>query len=317
MDVINQQISNDYSIYNGDCVELIKQLPDNSVHYSVFSPPFASLYTYSNSDRDMGNCKDDATFIRHFAYLVEELFRVVKPGRLVSVHCMDIPATKVNDGFIGLKDFPGEIIQLFTEKGFYYHSRVTIFKDPLIEATRTHAIGLLHKQIVKDSSMCKQGNADYILTFRKPGENDEPVGHPDGFTRYIGTDQLDDSKVFSHQVWRKYANPIWMDIDQTNTLAVAGSRDPDDERHICPLQLQVIERCIELWSNPGDIVLDPFMGIGSVPYTAVKMDRKGIGFELKESYFKVAKKNMKHIEVEKEHRGNQLDIFNLLGKEAS
>ena len=309
MDVINQELKDTYAIYNGDSVELIKDLKDNSVDYSIFSPPFASLYTYSNSDRDMGNCKDDEEFLNHFRFLVKELYRVIKPGRLVSVHCMDLPTSKVNDGFIGLRDFPGEMIRLFTSEGFYYHSRVTIFKDPLVAATRTHAIGLLHKQIVKDSSLCRQGVADYIVTLRKPGDNSEPIEHPEGFTEYIGTDKIDQNKVFSHQVWRKYANPIWMDINQTNTLAVVGSKDEEDEKHICPLQLDVIERCIALWSNPGDIVFDPFMGIGSVPYCAVKMDRIGLGMELKESYFRVAKKNLKLAEFQNTHKAKQISLF--------
>lgn len=310
MDVINQIITDKHAIYNGDSVELIKYIPDNSIHYSIFSPPFSSLYTYSNSDRDMGNCKTDEEFLNHFRFLVKELYRVLKPGRLISIHCMDLPTSKVNDGFIGLKDFPGELIQLFQEEGFYYHSRVTIFKDPLIAATRTHALGLLHKQIVKDSSLCRQGIADYIITVRKPGENEEPIAHPNGFEQYIGTDKIDKNKVYSHQVWRKYANPIWMDINQTNTLAVTGSKDEEDERHICPLQLDVIERCIDLWSNPGDIVFDPFMGIGSVPYCAVKQGRYGMGIELKESYFKVAVKNLKLAEFESNNKAQQMSIFN-------
>lgn len=309
MDVLKQKISDKYAIYNGDSVELIKDIPDNSIDYSIFSPPFSSLYTYSNSDRDMGNCKTDDEFIEHFRYLVKELYRTIKPGRLISVHCMDLPTSKVNDGFIGLKDFPGELIKLFQEEGFYYHSRVTIFKDPLIAATRTHAIGLLHKQIVKDSSLCRQGIADYIITVRKPGDNNEPITHPNGFEAYIGTDKIDENKVFSHQVWRKYANPIWMDINQTNTLAVIGSRDEEDERHICPLQLDVIERCIDLWSNPGDVIFDPFMGIGSVPYCAVKQNRYGLGFELKNSYFKVAEKNLNKAEFDSGINSRQIGLF--------
>lgn len=309
MDVINQKVADNYAIYNGDSIELIKSIPDDSIHYSIFSPPFASLYTFSNSDRDLSNCRSLEEFLEHFSFLVKELYRVMKPGRLISVHCCDLPCTKNNDGFIGLKDFPGELIKLFQEKGFYYHSRVTIFKDPLIAATRSHALGLLHKQIVKDSSLSRQGIADYIITVRKPGDNKEPIKHPEGFERYIGTDKLDKNKVFSHQVWRKYASPVWMDINQTNTLAVTGSRDEEDEKHISPLQLDVIERCIDLWSNPNDIVFDPFMGIGSVPYIAVKNNRFGLGFELKESYFRVALKNLKKAAFETEINSQQIGMF--------
>ena len=309
MDVLNQYLTENTAIYNGDCVDVLKGIPDDSIHYSIFSPPFASLYTYSNLDRDMGNCKDEGVFAEHFKYLAKELYRVIKPGRLVSFHCMDLPMTKYRDGNIGLKDFPGHLIELFEEAGFIYHSRVTIWKDPLIAATRTHALGLLHKQIVKDSSLCRQGIADYLITMRKPGDNNEPIAHPDGFTDYIGTDSIPDDVVYSHQVWRRYASPVWMDINQTNTLAVKGSKDPEDERHICPLQLDVIERGIKLWSNPDDIILDPFMGIGSTPYCAVKMGRRGIGVELKESYFDVAIKNIELAEQNKNVESQQISII--------
>lgn len=306
---LDQEVTENYALYNGDNIELIKELPDNSVHYSMFSPPFASLYTYSNSERDMGNCESDLEFHEHFRFLVKELYRVLMDGRLVSIHCMDMTATKNHDGFIGLKDFSGDIIRLFEEEGFIYHSRVTIWKDPLIAATRTHAIGLLHKQIVKDSSLCRQGLCDYIITMRKIGDNPEPIAHKDGFTRYIGTDELSEHQVFSHQVWRRYASPVWMDINATKTLNAVGSKDEEDAVHVCPLQLDVVERCIELWSNEGDIVLDPFTGIGTVPYCAVKMGRRGLGFELKPSYFKTALNNMHDLS----YSGNkdQIDIFNM------
>ena len=229
------------------------------------------------------------------------------PGRLVSVHCMDLPLTKSRDGVIGMKDFPGDIIRAFQHAGFVMHSRVTIWKDPLIEATRTKALGLLHKQIIKDSAMCRMGAPDYIITFRKPGDNPEPIAHPEGFTRFFGQEEpegirgidrptpdpeLYDKKqkhntepIYSHQVWRRYANPVWADIRQTNTLNYKAARDNKDERHICPLQLDTVARCIELWSNPDDIVLDPFAGIGTVPVMALRMGRRALGFELKESYY--------------------------------
>lgn len=298
MEVINQTVTQNYSLYNGDSVEILKGIPDDSIHYSIFSPPFASLYTYSNSDRDMGNCKGDDEFFNHFDFLIQELFRVTMPGRLLSFHCMDLPTTKCRDGFIGIRDFPGHLIKSFEDAGFIFHSRVTIWKDPLIAATRTHAIGLLHKQIVKDSSMCRQGIADYVITMRKPGDNPERISHPDGFTDYIGTGEIDPEKVYSHQVWRRYASPVWMDIKQSNTLNRKDARESDDERHICPLQLDVIERCIALWSNPNDIILDPFAGIGSTAYTALKMGRRTVGVELKESYYEQAVKNLMSLEDE-------------------
>lgn len=311
---LNQIITPDYALYHGDCVDVIAGIPSNSIHYSIFSPPFASLYTYSNSDRDMGNCKDDDEFFQHFHFLVKDLYRVMMPGRLVSFHCMEIPAMKSRDGYIGIKDFPAQLRAAFEAEGFIYHSRVCIWKDPLVEATRTKALGLLHKQIQKDSAMCRQGLPDYLITMRKPGDNSEPVAHPDGFDRFFGANApecpkkeptlksqnaIDDHShiqaedpVYSHQVWRRYASPVWMDIRQSNTLQYRSARDDKDERHICPLQLDVIARGIELWSNPGDTVLSPFAGIGSEGYQAIKMGRRFVGIELKESYYNIATNNL-------------------------
>ncbi|SDG48204.1 DNA-methyltransferase [Desulfosporosinus hippei] len=314
VNTIDQVIEQDFAIYNGDCVEVARGLPDSSIHYSIFSPPFASLYTYSNSDRDMGNCRNDEEFFEHFKFLIHELLRITIPGRLVSFHCMDIPAMKSRDGYIGIKDFPAQLRQAFEDAGFIWHSRVTIWKDPLVEATRTKALGLMHKQLVKDSSMCRQGLPDYILTMRKPGDNPEPIVHPDGMVRFFGENEPDAPKierpepdkeaaeakkpyvggpVYSHQVWRRYASPVWMDIRQSNTLQYRSAREEKDERHICPLQLDVIARGVELWSNPGDIVFSPFAGIGSEGYQAIKMGRRFVGVELKESYFKIAVNNLK------------------------
>lgn len=300
MKVINQKISNSYSLYHGDSCEVIKGLKDNSIHYSIFSPPFSSLYTYSNSDRDMGNSRDDDQFYEHFKYLVSEIYRVIMPGRLVSVHCMDIPMLKSRDGVIGIKDFPGELIRMFQEAGFIFHSRVTVWKDPLVEATRTKALGLMHKQLCKDSSVCRQGLPDYIVTFRKPGENEELIAHPDGLDRFYGEEEpvIDEGQVYSHQVWRRYASPVWMDIRQSNTLNKVAARDEKDERHICPLQLDVIARCVELWTNPNDIVFTPFAGIGSEVYQSVLMGRRGLGIELKDSYFDEAVSNCESAEWE-------------------
>ena len=313
--VINQFINDKVALYNGDTCETIKSIPTDSVHYSIFSPPFASLYVYSNSERDLGNCKSHAEFFQHFDFIVKELYRITKPGRLCSFHCMDIPLMKERDGVIGLMDFPGELIRLFQRAGFIYHSRVVIWKDPLVEATRTKAIGLMHKQLQKDSAMCRQGLPDYLITMRNPGENTEPIAHPDGLTEFHGEnepaapkmsrpapdmaafarkDTYNKQPVYSHQVWRRYASPVWMDINQSNTLQREGAREEKDERHICPLQLDVIARAVELWSNPGDVVYSPFMGIGSEGFEAVKMGRRFIGCELKESYYKQAEANIQN-----------------------
>lgn len=278
MNVIAQMINDRYAVYNADCVEVTKQIPDNSIHYTLFSPPFASLYTYSNSDRDMGNCKGDDEFVKHFKFLAKELYRITMPGRLLSFHCMDLPLLKSKDGVIGLKDFPAILRQIFEECGFIYHSRVTIWKNPVTEMQRTKALGLLHKQIRKDSSMSRQGMPDYVITMRKPGENPEMISHT--------------HENFPVDTWQKYASPVWMDIRQSNTLQRTSARAEKDEKHICPLQLEVIQRCIELWTNPNDIVFDPFAGIGSVPYVALRMNRRGLGCELKESYYQQAKANL-------------------------
>lgn len=294
MNVLNQKISNRYAMYQGDCVETMQGIPDNSVHYSIFSPPFASLYTYSNSDRDMGNSRDNDEFQQHFLYLIVQLYRVIMPGRLVSVHCMNLPAMKSRDGFIGVKDFRGDIIRAFTDAGFIFHSEVTVWKNPVTEMQRTKALGLLHKQIRKDSAMSRQGLPDYIVTFRKPGENSEPIPHT--------------HETFPVDVWQRYASPVWMDIRQSNTLQRKSARDEKDEKHICPLQLDVIERCIDLWTNPDDIVLDPFAGIGSVPYQAVIMGRRGLGVELKDSYFAQAINNMELAAVDYEAKGANTDV---------
>ena len=289
----------------GDSVEVLRGIETNSIHYSIFSPPFASLYTYSASERDLGNCKTTDEFIKHFDFIVKETERVMMAGRLVSFHCMLMPTSITKDGFIGLRDFRGDLIRLFERHGFIFHSEVVIWKDPLIAASRTHALGLAHKQIVKDAAMCRQGIPDYLITMRKPGENLEPVEHkPRGFERYIGADpepKREKSKhagtnKYSHEVWQRYASPVWFDIDPGDTLQRESAREEKDERHICPLQLTVIRRGIELWTNTGDLVLSPFAGIGSEGYVAVQEGRQFIGVELKKSYWDQMWKNLTEAE---------------------
>lgn len=267
-------------IMNGDCVQLIESIPDESIGFSIFSPPFAELYTYSDKLEDMGNSKDYKEFFVAFNFLVKELYRVMWSGRNVAVHCMDLPIQKGKEGYIGLRDFSGMILKAFEESGFIYHSRVTIWKNPVTEMQRTKALGLLHKQVKKDAAMSRVGIPDYLMIFRKPGNHDHPI-HCD----------------ISVDTWQKYASPVWMDIDYSDTLNGVKGRDKEDEKHICPLQLQTIERAITLWSNKGDKILTPFLGIGSEVYQSIKMGRYGIGFELKESYFVEAVKNCKNAEV--------------------
>jgi len=286
----DERSGDNWRIILGDCVDKVEELKEGSIHYSVYSPPFASLYSYSNSDRDMGNNKRYDEFLTHYGFLVNHLYRATMPGRLTSFHCMDLPSSKFRDGFIGLKDFRGQLIKLYQDHGWILHSQVVIWKDPVTAMQRTKALGLLHKQIKKDSCMSRQGIPDYVVTMRKPGENPERVGHTD--------------ETFPVELWQKYASPVWMDINPSDTLQFRTARDNKDERHICPLQLQVIERCIELWSNPGDTVLSPFAGIGSEGYQALKMGRKFLGVELKESYWRVACQNL--AAAEKELKENML-----------
>ena len=304
MQVLNQFEGNDYQIYNADCVDVARSLPDGSIDYTIFSPPFESMYQFSNSDRDFGN-SSRADFYHHFRFLVDEMFRITRPGRLLSFHCMNLPTSKERDGYIGIKDFRGDLIRLFESHGFIFHSEVVIWKDPLIAASRTHALGLAHKQIVKDSAMCRMGIPDYLVTMRVPGDNTEPVAHnPRGFERWIGEGREPivekgragrDNK-YSHLVWQRYASPVWMDINPSDTLQRESAREEKDERHSCPLQLQVIRRGIELWTNPNDIVLSPFMGIGSEGYVAIQEGRQFVGVELKPSYFDQAWKNLSNAE---------------------
>lgn len=282
--VKNSAIGKNYSLYNGDSAEILKGIPDNSVHYIIFSPPFDRIYCYSNSDRDLGNCRTQEEFYTQYSFITKELYRVLKPGRLLSFHCMQIPLSKEKDGVVALRDFRGELIRHHIDHGFLYHSEVCIYKDPVCQMQRTKALGLLHKQLKKDSAMSRQGLADYLVTMRKPGENAEPITHT--------------NESFPVHVWQRYADPVWMDIDQSDTLQYQSAREEKDERHIAPLQKMVAQRGIELWSQQGEIVLTPFLGIGTEAYMAVKMGRRAVGIELKESYFRQAVANVKSVAEE-------------------
>ena len=291
--VIGQSSGDGWALYQGDCVDLLRGIPDASVGLSMYSPPFASLYTYSNSDRDMGNCRTHAEFHEHFGWLMPEMLRVTKPGRNMCVHCMDLPTSKVRDGHIGLQDFPGELIRAAERAGWIWHSKVTIWKDPVTQMQRTKALGLLGKQLWKDSAMSRMGLADYVLTFRRPGENAEPISHS--------------RDEFPVSQWQQWASPIWSDIRPNDTLQYRSAREAEDERHICPLQLEVIRRCVRLWSNPGDVVLSPFAGIGSEGYVAIQERRRYLGIELKASYYQQAAKNL--ASAEPMAKGAQTELF--------
>lgn len=267
-----------WTLYLGDCVDAVGRLDDASIDYSIFSPPFASLYTYSNSPRDMGNCRTHSEFYAHFGFLVRQLYRVLKPGRLLSFHCMNLPTSKSRDGYIGISDFRGDLIRIFQDAGFIYHSEVCIWKDPVVAMQRTKALGLLYKQLRKDSAMSRQGIPDYLVTMRKPGVNPDPVTKDEG--------------DFPVSLWQRYASPIWMDIRPSDTLQRDSAREEKDERHIAPLQLEVIRRAVKLWTNPGDLVLSPFAGIGSEGYVALQEGRRFVGAELKASYWRQAVANL-------------------------
>lgn len=304
---INQVITEDYAIYEGDSCELMKAIPDNKIGFSIHSPPFEGLYKFSNSDRDVSNSEGD-DFWNHYGFIIDNLLRITKPGRLASVHCMQLPTSITRNGFIGMRDFRGEVIREFEKRGWYFHSEVCIWKDPVVAQQRTKSIRLLHKQMEKDSTISGQGLADYIVTFRKPGVNEERVSGrlefyvgegnaPEPIEKKLFRQSKEDAeRWYSIEVWQRYASPVWMDISQSRTLQYRGGRDEKDEQHISPLQLDVIERCIHLWSNPGDIVFTPFLGIGSEVFGAVELGRKGIGIELKPSYFKQAVKNLSEIQ---------------------
>lgn len=313
INALDQVVTPDYAIYHGDACDLVRAIPDNSVHYGIHSPPFEGLYKFTNSDRDISN-NERGEFWEHYAFLIRELLRVAMPGRLHSVHVMQLPALKQREGFVGIRDFRGDVVRAYQDAGWIFHSEVCIWKDPVVQQQRTKSMRLLHKQLCKDSSMSGQGLADYIVTFRKPGANEIAISG--GLDHYAG-DAVDVSpEAYERQAaemvakgetpwpyktwvsimtWQRYASPVWTDIRQTRTLQYRSARDEQDELHISPLQLDVIERCIALWSNPGETVLTPFMGIGSEVYCAVEAGRKGVGFELKDSYWRQSVANMQSI----------------------
>lgn len=319
--VLAQDQGDMWALYNSDCIEMMRGLPADSVHYGLWSPPFASLYTFSDDPRDVSNNSDDRVFWDHYRFVIEGVYRTLKPGRLISIHCMDLPTSITRDGFIGMRDFPGENIRLCQEVGFIFHSRVCIRKDPVSAMQRTKAIGLLHKQVVKDSALSRMAVADSIITMRKPGTNDAPMSGI--FETYHGDDQTDAeltaAAVRTHErggtrtfdehksilIWQRYAEPIWTDIVQGDVLSRRLSRQEHDERHISPLQLTVIRRCLQVWTNPGDVVLSPFAGIGSAGYVALEMGRRFIGAELKASYYRQAVANLRTAERER----GRADLF--------
>lgn len=313
MAVLDQLIEDRYVIYNGDCVEVMEALPDKSVHLSIYSPPFGGLYHYSSSSRDLSNCKDYSEFFEHYNFVVKGLYRLTLPGRITAVHCADVPSG--NSGRDYLVDFPGDIIRLHEKIGFKYIARYAIWKEPLGVRNRTMAKNLSHQIIVEDSSRCSVAGADWLLVFRKKGENKIPIEHPHGLLEYAGERLIPPELMiykgwkgkqtenrYSHWIWRQYASAFWDDIRLGRVLPFKEAKDEDDEKHVHPLQLDVIDRCLVLWSNPDEIVLSPFMGVGSEVYEAVVYGRRGIGIELKSSYYRQALRNLKSINKDKKKR---------------
>ncbi len=323
MAVIEQEITKDYALYQGDCCEVMTSLPDNSVHLSVYSPPFCGLYNYSSSERDLSNCRSYEEFFSHYEFVVREIHRLTLPGRITAVHCMDVPNNGANVGG-GLTDFPGDIIRLHERLGFHYAARYHVWKEPLGVRNRTMAKGLAHMQVVEDSSLCDVACADYLLIFRKNGANPIPIAHPTGLHSYAGERKIpvelnafrgwtgkQTENRWSHWIWRQYASAFWDDIRIDRVLPYKESRYPEDERHVHPLQLDVIERAVVLWSNPGEVVLTPFMGVGSEVYGAVLNGRRGVGVELKAAYYRQAVANLQAIDSAAGSEPEQLGLFDL------
>ena len=326
MAVADQSITEKYAIYNGDCIEVMKALPEGCVHLSIYSPPFGGLYHYSSSERDLSNAKDYKQFFEHYAFVVQELFRLTMPGRMTAVHCMDVPSG--NSGCDYLIDFPGDIIRLHEKHGWHYIARYAIWKEPLAVRNRTMAKNLAHKTIVDDSSRCSVASADWLLVFRRKGENPVAIAHPTGLHEYAGERRPPNDLLryrgwtgkqtenrWSHWIWRQYASAFWDDIRLGRVLPFREARDTDDEKHVHPLQLDVIERVITLWSNPGETVLTPFMGVGSEVYGAVSMGRRGIGAELKASYYRQAVKNVEIAAQGRRTEGENMDLLEVASGE--
>ncbi len=325
MAVIAQDITDQYALYNGDCCEVIETIPDSKIHLSVYSPPFCGLYHYSSSERDMSNCRSYREFFSHYEFLVKEIHRITMPGRITAVHCMDVPRSGANLGG-GLTDFPGDIIRLHEKLGFRYCARYHVWKEPLGVRNRTMAKGLAHRQIVEDSSLCDVASADYLLMFRRSGTNRIPIEHPIGLTSYAGAREVphelhrfrgykgkQTKNRYSHWVWRQYASAFWDDVRLDRVLPYKETRSEDDQRHMHPLQLDVIERCVVLWSNPEETVFTPFMGVGSEVYGAVINDRKGIGVELKPAYYNQAVRNVAKARESRVHQENSLFEMESIG----
>jgi DNA modification methylase len=309
--VNEQTITDRYAIYQADCMEVMQDLPDASVHLSVYSPPFAGMYRYSSDERDLSNSTGYAEFMEHYGYVTKELYRLTMPGRLTGVHCMDVPSG--NSGTDVLRDFPGDIIRLHQAQGWHYTARYHVWKEPLTIRNRTMIKSLSHKGIVEDSARCSVANADYLLMFRKPGANPVPITHPQGLREYYGERPIPNDiralkgwtgsqleNRYSHWIWRQYASAFWDDVRLDRVLPYRQAKDEEDEKHIHPLQLDVIDRCLALWSNPGETVLTPFMGVGSEVYCAVRQGRRGIGVELKPAYYRQAVKNLAAIGTDHE-----------------
>ena len=320
MAVIEQELTDQYAAYNGDCIEVMGTLPDESVHLSVYSPPFCGLYHYSSSERDLSNCRNYDEFFEHYEYVVREIHRLTLPGRVTAVHCMDVPRGGANLGH-GLADFPGDIIRLHERLGFSYCARYHVWKEPMAVRLRTMAKGLAHKTLVEDSTLCDVASADYLLMFRKGGENPIPVTHPIGLTRYAGAREVPAELLkyrgwagkqtenrYSHWCWRQYASAFWDDVRLGRVLPFQDSREPDDEKHVHPLQLDVIERAVVLWSNPDEVVLTPFMGVGSEVYGAVINGRRGVGAELKPAYYRQAVMNLRAAAEPQVESGSLFDV---------
>ena len=324
MAVIEQNVNERWALYNADCMEVMPDMPEGSIHLSIYSPPFGGLYHYSSSERDLSNSKNYDDFIDHYRFIVEELFRVTMPGRMSAVHCMDIPTG--NSGNDAMIDFPGDIIRLHESIGFKYTARYSVWKEPLGVRNRTMAKGLTHKTIVDDATKCSVASADYLLMFRKKGENPIPVEHVNGFTEYAGSREIPGDLLrfknhqgkqtenrFSHWIWRQYASAFWDDVRLERVLPFRAAKGADDIKHVHPLQLDVIERCVVLWSNPGENVITPFMGVGSEVYAAVQCGRRGVGIELKDSYYRQAVRN---VEAAASKQGDTFRQQSLFGEAA-